>query len=416
MTKPAVGILSLGCCRNLVDSEAILGRLSGKGYAIADMQEAGVAIVNTCAFIDDAKRESIEAILSLIDLKREGKLKRIIVAGCLAQRYRATLQRSFPEVDAFVGSLSLNHAERRYSLTPRHFAYLKICEGCVHSCSYCVIPRLKGRFTSLTQAEVLRKVARFNKAHLSELNVIGQDITGWGIDRTGSAGLPQLLRKMVEQSPSIGWIRLLYLYPGALLEEVLSVIRDSPRMCKYIDLPLQHVNDRILRLMNRTTTKKDILHLIARVRKVLPGAAIRTSLIVGFPSETDKEFKELCDFIEDVRFERLGAFLYSREETTPAYGFKGQIAQRVKAERFDAVMSLQQSVARSVNDAFLGRTIPVLIDEREDDHYLGRSEWDAPEVDGSVVVTSARPLSPGEFVKVRVTETREYDLIGEVMP
>jgi ribosomal protein S12 methylthiotransferase len=408
-----IGILSLGCPRNLVDSENVLGRLNLKGFPIVDMAQADVAIVNTCAFIEDAKRESIDAILDLVKLKREGALKKIIVYGCLAQRYGKTLKKELPEVDAFVGRVSLNHELKRFDITPRHYAYLKICEGCINNCSFCIIPKIKGRFTSLDMDSVLEKVDKFDKDKVSEINIIGQDISGYGVDLYGSIKLAEILEKIVKKAKNIGWVRLLYLNPNRITDELLQVIRDEPKICKYADLPIQHINDRILKLMNRRTKKSDILRLIEKIRKEVPSISLRTSLIVGFPSETDSDFRELLDFIEEARFERLGAFIYSREEGTPAYDFKKQLPEKVKIGRLNAVMSLQQKISQGINKKFLGKVLDVLIDEKEGSLYLGRSQYDAPEVDGIVYVHSKRALKPGEFVKVKITDTLEYDLIGE---
>jgi len=408
-----IGILSLGCPRNLVDSESVLGRLSLKGYKVVDMDKADIGIVNTCAFIEDAKAESVDAILDLIDLKRNGKLKKIIVYGCLAQRYQEKLVEELPEIDAFVGIPSLNHGLKRYPITPKHYVYLKICEGCINRCSYCIIPKIKPHFQSLKIYSVLEKLEAFTKGKVSELNIIGQDITGYGKDLYGAYRLPQLLKRIVNKAKNIGWIRLLYLYPGRVSDELLGLIADSPVVCKYIDLPLQHINNRILKLMNRQTQKKDILGLIDKIRKRIPGVAIRTSLIVGFPSETEKEFEELLKFVEEVKFERLGVFIYSREEDTRAFNLKQQISQKIKSQRFNALMSRQQMVSEEINQKFLGKTIEVLIDEKEEDVYLGRSQYDAPEVDGQVFVKSKRLLKPGDFVQTRITDTLEYDLVGE---
>ncbi|MFH1398180.1 MAG: MiaB/RimO family radical SAM methylthiotransferase [Candidatus Omnitrophota bacterium] len=413
MGKAKIGILSLGCPRNLVDSEGILGRLNLKKYEITDIENADVGILNTCAFIKDAQAESVEAILDLIKLKKKLGLKKIIVYGCLVQRYQDELRREFPEVDAFVGKISIDSDRKRYALTPKHFAYLKICEGCINNCSYCVIPKIKGKFISLEPDAVLDRAGSLNKQGVSELNIIGQDISGYGLDLCGSLKLPLLVKKILKVTPGIGWVRLLYLNPKRLSDELLKVIRDEPRVCKYIDLPIQHINSRILKLMNRQVTQKEIFNLIEKVRKAIPGVAIRTSVIAGFPSETDKEFKELLDFIKEVKFERLGAFTYSREEGTPAYGFKGQIPGKIKSARFNLVMSSQQLISEEINSKLLGKTIDVLIDEQEGDSYLGRSQYDAPEVDGLVYVRSTRKLKPGDFVKAKVRDTLEYDLVCE---
>ena len=409
-----VGILSLGCPRNLVDSETILGRLHLKGYDIVDIDKAEVAIVNTCAFVDDAKRESIDAILDLIQAKKEGRLKKIIVQGCLSQRYKDELIKELPEVDAFVGKVFLNSGSERFAITPRHFAYLKICEGCINSCSYCVIPKIKGKFVSLDEDAIIRKAVEFDKEGISELNIIGQDITGFGIDLKGKTDLSSILKKIVKAARHIGWFRLLYLYPSRVDDSLLKVIKDEPRVCKYIDLPIQHINDRVLKLMNRGTNKKEIIALIDKIRKTIPGVAIRSSVIAGFPTETEKEFRELFDFIKEVKFERLGAFVYSREEGTKAYRMKGQLPDKVKQERFNEIMQLQQGVSREANRKFLGEKLEVLIDLKEGSSYLGRTQYDAPDVDGQVYISSNKALKTGDFVKAVITDTLEYDLVGEV--
>lgn len=408
-----VGILSLGCPRNLVDSESILARLKRSGHRIVEMERAEVGLVNTCAFIEEARAESVEAILELVDLKKKGRLKKIIVYGCLAQRYKERLRRELPEVDAFVGRVSLNHEAESYRLTPGHYAYLKICEGCINRCSYCAIPGIKGKFASLDIQAVLDKVRRLDSEKTREINIVGQDITGYGLDLYRRAKLAELLKKISSAAKNISWIRLLYLYPSRVSDELLEVIKDEPRLCKYIDLPLQHINRRILKLMRRQTTPGDIRKLISKIRKKLPGAAIRTSLIVGFPSETDQEFRELMDFIQEVQFERLGAFVYSREEGTAAWSLKGQVAEKVKRERFSALMSKQQEIAALVNARFLGREMDVLIDSEESGAYLARSEYDAPEVDGMVYLNSKKRLAPGDMVRARITDTLEYDLVAE---
>lgn len=411
--KYKIGVLSLGCPRNLVDSESILSRLNLKGYSIVDMEEADIGLINTCAFIDDAKTESIDAILDLIDLKKQGRLKKIIVYGCLVQRYKYALRKELSEIDAWVGRISLNHAKHTFSLTPKQYAYLKICEGCINNCSYCIIPKIKGRFTSMDMDSVLKRVEELNGNKISELNIIGQDITGYGMDLYGKARLVELLKRIIKVAKNIQRLRLLYLYPSRVTDELLELVRQEQKICKYIDLPIQHINDRILRLMHRQTSKKDILSLIDKIRKEIPDAAIRTSLIVGFPTERDEEFKELVEFIQDIRFERLGVFIYSREEGTPAYRLKGQIPEKIKQERLDTIMSLQQRISQEINREFLGKIMDVLIDEKEQDHYLGRSQHDAPEVDGIVYVKSKRTLKPGDFIKVKIIDTLEYDLVGE---
>jgi ribosomal protein S12 methylthiotransferase len=412
--KQKIGILTLGCPRNLVDAEALAGRLNFKDYSIVDdIAQAQVVLVNTCAFIQEAKRESIDAILDLIQLKKQGKLKKIIVYGCLAQRYK-NLAKDLPEVDAFVGTLGLNHESKRFALTPKHYAYLKICEGCINQCSYCVIPKIKGSLESLDTPAIIRKVKRFNQEKISELNVIGQDITGFGMDTFGKSQLTGLLRKIISDAPDIGWIRLLYLNPERITNELLKLIATSVRVCKYIDLPIQHINNRILQLMHRAITKEEIIALIKKIRKTIPGVYLRTSLIVGFPSETENEFNELLEFVNQAKFERLGAFIYSREEGTSAYNFKGQIPQQLKQERFNKIMSAQCQIASAVNAKFLGKIISVLVEEKQDGAYIGRSQGDAPEVDGVVYINTKQSLSIGKFIQVKIIDTLEYDLVGEL--
>jgi len=420
--KCRVGVVSLGCPRNLVDSESLLGRLKLKNCSIVDIQQAEVAIVNTCSFIEEAKQEAIQTILDLAELKKEGRLRKIIVYGCLVQRYREILLKEIPEVDAYIGTPSINHSAERFSLTPSHYAYLKICEGCVNKCSYCIIPKIKGRIKSLDIEGVLKRAKLLDRQGVSELNIIGQDISGYGLDLYKQRALPDLLKRILEVIKNISWIRLLYLYPQDIIDSLLELMLQDGRILRYIDLPIQHINGRILKLMNRKTKRDEILRLIERIRKRVPDAAIRTSIIVGFPSETEEEFSELLCFIRDVKFERLGAFIYSREEGTPAYDMGGQIPQRIKSQRFNAVMSAQQEVSSSVNSKFLGRSIEVLIEakkEEEDrgdkqDLYLGRTRYDAPEVDGLVFVNSAKKLEAGMIKKVKITDTLEYDLVGEV--
>ncbi len=411
--KPRIGILSLGCPRNLVDSEDILGRLFKKGYEIVDIDKAQVAIVNTCAFIEEAKQESIEAILDLVELKKKGKLRKVIVYGCLPQRYKSILSKELSEVDAFIGKVSLNNGLNRFAITPKHYAYLKICEGCVNLCSFCVIPKIKGRLSSLSLDSIISKVEQFSKDRISELNIVGQDITGYGIDLKGDLNIAKLVGKIIKKAKNIGWIRLLYLNPARLDEDLLKLISKEEKICKYVDLPIQHINNRILKLMNRKITRDEIVRVIDKVRKNVPGVALRTSVITGFPGETDKEFLELLEFIKEAKFERLGAFKYSREEGTRAYDFKGQVPEAVKSDRFNQIMSLQQKVSTEVNSKFIGKILKVLVDGCENGSYIGRSEFDAPEVDGLVYIKSERMLKPGEFINLKVTDTLEYDLVGE---
>lgn len=421
-----VGILSLGCARNLVDSEVILDRLKQKGCQIIDLDSpecsffegkdrADVTLVNTCAFIKEATEESIQAILDLIQLKKEGRIKKIIVAGCLSQRYKDELIRYLPEVDAFLGVLSLNHSPRCFHLTPSHFTYVKICEGCVDNCSFCVIPKIKPKFTSRSPESIISEVKILDSQGLSEINLIGQDITAYGWDLCREFRLVNLIKQILNNCKKINWIRLLYLSPQRTSDELIELIASSWRIVKYVDLPLQHINDRILKLMRRDTNSYQILKLIEKIRKKIPDVAIRSSLIVGFPTETDREFGQLLDFIKEIKFERLGLFMYSREEGTKAYSFTAQVPERVKVERYNTIMSCQQGIAREINQRWQGRILKALIEEKKEDGlYIGRSQHDAPEVDGLVYIKSKKDLSIGSFVDIKIIDTLEYDLVGEL--
>ncbi|MBU3933213.1 MAG: 30S ribosomal protein S12 methylthiotransferase RimO [Candidatus Omnitrophica bacterium] len=439
-------MLSLGCARNLVDAEVILGYLKEAGFTVSfEIAQADVAIVNTCCFIREAEEESIDVILKLCRLKEEGKITRIIVCGCLAQRYKRELLNELKEVDAFVGvggidkiaavvkqllngrrSLGVfgrpeflyTHRSPRIFFTPGHFAYVKISEGCNHRCSYCIIPTLRGKYRSRPMDSILKEgEALLNKRLVSEINLIGQDTTMYGQDLYAQNRIAELLAKLAGKAKA-RWVRLLYAHPKHFSQKLMSVIRDEPSICKYIDLPIQHINDKILEKMNRRTSRKEILSLIERARKEIPEIAIRTTLIVGFPGETDKQFRELLDFIRDAKFERLGLFKYSRQADTLAYDFGRQVPEKIKQSRYDEALSLQQDISTKINQGFLGRELRVLIDEQDTQDkglFLGRSEADAPEVDGCVYVHSKKRLKTGDFVQVKIIDTLEYDLVGEAL-
>ncbi len=444
--KTKIGMLSLGCARNLVDAEIILGYLKEAGFAVSsEITEADVAIVNTYCFIHEAEEESIDTILKLCQLKEEKKINKIIVCGCLVQKHKDELFDELKEVDALISAGGINrvvdvvkqllagrrslgefappeflytHLSPRVFLTPRHFAYVKICEGCNNRCSYCIIPSLRGRYRSrpinsiLKEAEIL-----FNRRRVSEINLIGQDTTMYGQDLYGRVRLAKLLTKLSAKAKG-RWIRLLYTHPAHFSKELIKVIKEEPTICKYIDLPIQHINDKILKNMNRRVFRKEILSLIKRLREEIPGLAIRTTLIVGFPGETDQQFKELLNFIKDMKFERLGLFKYSREADTPAYDFTQQIPEKVKQSRYDQTLSLQQGISTKISESFLGKELDVIIDEQDIQDkslFLGRTQYDAPEVDGCVYVKSKKGLKTGNFVRVKITDTLEYDLVGELI-
>ena len=413
-------MINLGCTRNLVDAQIILGNLKRQGWTIADVDHSEVVIINTCAFVEDAKKESIEAIWDLIESKRKGKIKKVIVAGCLTERYGQELLKEFKDIDAIVGvqQLERDHVPEQVLLTANHSAYLKICESCYNACSFCVIPHIKGRFISRRIDSIVEEVRQMDQRGVKELNIIGQDITAYGIDIYKEKSLTRLLREIVSVSPHIPWIRLLYTFPGHVTDDLIEFIAEEEKICNYIDLPLQHINDRILKRMNRNITKDQTLRLIEKIRKKIPRGILRTTLITGFPSETEEEFEELLRFIKEVRFERLGVFAYSREEGTSAYEMKDQIPENIKKQRRDILMSVQQDISRGYQESFIGQKIPVMIDESVNDSkdtYLGRTQHDAPDVDGVVFVHSPKPLPPGDFVSVRIVDAYEYDLVGEVL-
>ena len=441
-----VGIISLGCSRNLVDSEVILGSLKKLGFEVTDV-ESGVdlCVINTCAFIDAAREESVDAILQAAQLKKEGKVGRLVVCGCLPQLYKEKLLKELPEADLVLGTsdfhkigsllsglkkrerfaeisdnLNYIYDERspRLILTPGHYAYIKISEGCSNFCSYCIIARLRGAFRSRSIKSVIGEMEGLSAAgRLKEINLIGQDTTLFGIDRYGKATLGALLKKICGLKDSVRWVRVLYTHPAHYSDELISTIREEEKVCKYLDLPIQHANDKILKKMNRRTTKGEIKTLIEKLRKNIPGLTLRTSIIAGFPGESDADFKEVLDFMREVKFEKLGAFIYSKEDLTRAARFQDQVPENVKKDRFDELMKLQQKVSARINRAFLGKTVDVLIDEKEagpKNVFLGRTQRDAPEVDGNVYVTG-RDIKVGNFYKVKITDTLEYDLVGEVV-
>ena len=440
--KIRVGIVSLGCPKTLVDSEVILGKAQGARYRVTqDIGQSDVVILNTCGFIKDAKEESIEALLKLLEMKKERRISGVIVMGCLVQRYAEELQKEFPEVDAFVGSgdymrvaevlkkvedgkkfVSVHKAgylaeadEKRIALTPPYSRYLKISEGCDHTCSFCVIPSLRGRYRSRSIADLVREAKQLAAEGAKELIVIGQDITKFGWDHAGKSLLPQLLEALGSVR-EVKWVRLLYTYPSTLTDEILQAFARSKQVCRYIDLPLQHISDKILKAMLRGGTKKQAVELIRKIRATIPEVVIRTSFIVGFPGETEEDFEELLEFMREAKFERLGIFRYSQEEGSPAAVLPDQVPEKIKEERFHRAMQLQQEIVREVNRSFIGRELRVLMetqDEKDPERWTGRSYMDAPEIDGSVLVRTRKALSVGKFYTVKITDIQDYDLIGQ---
>ena len=442
-----IGIKSLGCPKNFVDTEVICGILRENGYQISGkIDNSDIVIINTCSFIRDAVEESIEEILNLVKLKKEGKIKHIIVTGCLPQRYKDdNLSQELPEVDAFLGTGDLleidkvtknilqgeqiykvspkpnflyNHNTPRTILTPQHYAYIKISEGCQNNCSYCLIPKLRGNHRSRKMEDIIEEVKRLSEnQNLVEIILIGQDTTLYGIDLYGEYKLAELLKKLsLLKLNNLKWIRLLYTHPVHYNDELIEVVASYPKICSYLDLPLQHISDKILRRMNRPIEKSKVISLINKLRDRIPNLTLRTTFIVGFPGETDKDFEELLSFVKEFRFERLGAFIFSREEGTSAYDFPQQIPMRIKKERLKELMLTQQSISKEINSSYIGKEVKVLVDEIQSGEpkiAIGRTKGDAPEIDGKVVIRGDK-IQVGKFIKVKVTEASEYDLVGEI--
>lgn len=435
-------ISTLGCAKNLVDSEMMLGTLVKNDYLqTGSIMDADIAIVNTCGFIEAAKEESINEILELAQYKERGNLKYLIVTGCLAQRYSDELLSEIPEIDIVLGTTSFDMilekieelkggirsslitdidkhiAEEipRSLLTDTFSAYIKIAEGCDNHCTYCIIPKLRGKYRSRRQEDILKEARQLAKNGVKELIVIAQDTTKYGLDIYGKKAISDLMRELNEIE-GLKWIRILYSYPEDVDAEFVKAVKECEKVLPYFDMPVQHANDAILKLMNRKTSKQQIKENIDRIRKEIPEASIRTSIIVGFPTETQEQFDELCEFVKEVKFDRLGVFAYSREEDTPAAILEGQIDEDIKQERKNRLMEIQQGISYEKNKTFVGSTLEVMIDEKvEDGLYEGRSYRDMMEIDGLVFVKTQEDLKKGQFVNVNITEALEYDLTGELI-
>lgn len=416
-----VGIVTLGCARNTVDSEKVLADARRQGAVVCAPQKASTVILNTCGFTEEAKAESLKTLSELIALKKAGKIREIFVRGCLSERYQEILRDHYPDVDQFSGLADFkDFFDPLARLTLKYTAYIKIAEGCANHCSFCAIPLIKGALRSRPAGAIVREARFLEDQGVRELNIIGQDITLYGSQGTGRAKgpLPLLwLLKDILKNTKIPWVRILYLHPRRVTDDLIDFMVSEKRMCPAIDLPLQHVSDRILRLMNRGITQKEIFFLIEKMRKKIPDVALRTSLIAGFPSETKKEFRELCAFIERVKFDRLGVFAYSREEGTRAYHFAKQVTSKIKSERRGILMSLQARISRQKLHGRIGRFEEVLVERatKKPFAYMGRTRRDAPEVDGIFLLSSRKRRCPGELVTCRVTGATVHDLRGEVV-
>ncbi len=423
--RTKVHVITMGCAKNVVDSEKLMAQLALNGIELTPRAEdAEIAVINTCGFIDAAKRESIDAIIGQVKRKNRGSLRKVIAIGCLTERYGAELRKEIPEVDRFFGTDSLEGVIRelggrlrtellgeRVLTNPSHYAFLKISEGCDNPCSFCAIPLMRGRYAGRREEEVIAEAERLAAKGVRELIMIGQDTTYFGADGGGKRRLAGLVERLAGLQ-GIAWVRLMYAYPAKFPLDVLEVMAGHPHVCKYLDLPIQHVSDGVLRSMRRGITGRSLRTLIDTVRDRVPGIALRTTLIVGYPAEGEKEFEELLEFVRSVRFDRLGVFAYSPEEGTAAYALGDPVSAEEKERRRALIMEVQQEISAGRNQAMIGTRRTVLIDEVEGQHAVGRTESDAPEIDNEVHVTSPDPLSPGEFVAVDIEGASEYDVYG----
>ena len=427
--KKTIDIISLGCSKNLVDSEVLMGLMEANGYLCTHDSEdpqGDIVVVNTCGFINDAKEESINTILEFAQAKTEGRIEKLFVMGCLSERYLADLEKEIPEVDGWYGKFNykqllkdLEGAEtqvcegKRHVTTPRHYAYLKISEGCDRHCAYCAIPLITGRHQSRPMDEILDEVRQLVADGTKEFNVIAQELTYYGVDIDGKQHIAELIEKMAD-IPGVEWIRLHYAYPAHFPWDLLRVMREKQNVCKYLDIALQHISDNMLSRMQRHVTKEETYELIRKMREEVPGIHIRTTLMVGFPGETEKDFEELKAFVKWARFERMGAFAYSEEEGTYSeQHYDDDVAEDVKQARLDKIMRIQQNISAELEAEKVGQTLKVIIDRQEGDYYVGRTEFCSPEVDPEVLIpTEEKKLKIGEFYDVRITDSEEFDLYG----
>jgi len=433
-TKPIaplkINVITLGCSKNLTDSEVLLKQLDHAKFQIShdssDMNH-DIVIVNTCGFINDAKKESIDTILELVAAKKHGNVKKIIVSGCLSARYFEELKKEIPEVDAYFGvnsfkeilafigkDLKYDLLDERILTTPNHYAYLKIAEGCDRSCSFCAIPLIRGKHISKPIENIVHEATLLADKGVKELILIAQDLTYYGVDIYKKRKLAHLLEKLAKVN-NIEWIRLQYAYPAAFPMDVLKVINSHNNICKYLDIPFQHISDRLLKSMNRGIDSNETYKLIETIRKEVSGVVLRTSLIVGYPGETEKEFNELLEFVNTVKFDRLGVFKYSHEEGTNAYNLKDNISNTLKQQRAEKLMQLQETISYEKNEALVGKTLKVIIDRIEGDHFVGRTEYDSPEVDNEVLIPLSSENIIGEFENVMITDAEAFDLYGEII-
>ena len=427
--KNKVSVITLGCSKNIVDSERLMKQLQlNKVLLMEDPEDADTVIINTCGFIERAKEESINTILNAVSLKSKGKLNKVIVAGCLSQRYKEELAKDIPEVDVYFGTedyegilkelggeLKYNLLGERLLTTPSHTAYLKISEGCDHPCSFCAIPLMRGQHKSKPMEDLIKETEFLANNGTKELIIIAQDTTDYGKDIYGKKNLAELL-KTLSKVVGIEWIRLMYAYPSRFSTDVMEEIASNEKICNYVDIPLQHISDNVLRSMRRGVTAAQTKKLLNRLRSSIPALTLRTTLLTGYPNETEDDFKELCDFVGETRFDRIGTFTFSVEDNTSSYILGDPVHQKIKEERRDILMEIQKDISAELNSAFIGKKLRILVEAKEGDFYIGRSYRDAPEVDGEVLIPNKNNiLTPGDFYDVRVYDSNEYDLFADVI-
>jgi len=432
MKKKKINVVTLGCSKNIVDSEKLLGQIRAGGYSIAhnsDDLNAETVIINTCGFINDAKEESIDTILRYVKAKESGQIRNLYVIGCLSERYMNELRKEIPEVSRYFGVHSLqdilgelkiefrNELRNGRTLTsPGHFAYLKVSEGCDRTCAFCAIPGIRGKCISRKIEDIVEEAINLAGMGVKELILVAQDLSYYGLDLYKKQKLPELLTELLKTG-SFEWIRLHYLYPANFPEDLISIIRDNPRICRYIDIPVQHISDKMLSLMKRSHDRKETEQILNLLRQELPDAAIRTTLIAGHPGETENEFLELKEFIREFRFDRLGVFAYSHEEDTFSYNnYKDEVPDEVKSSRVSELMELQQSISAELNERYIGKILKVIIDRREGDFFAGRTEFDSPEVDQEVLIPVDYNLTAGNFYDIIITQSADFDLFGTPLP
>lgn len=423
-----INIVTLGCSKNVYDSEVLMGQLEANGKQVVHEEKGDVVVINTCGFIDNAKEESINTILEYVDLKNQGKVEKVFVTGCLSERYKPDLIREIPDVDQYFGTrdlpILLKHlgadykhelVGERLTTTPKHYAYLKISEGCDRPCSFCAIPLMRGGHISTPIEKLVTETQKLAKKGVKELILIAQDLTFYGLDIYKKRALGDLLKALIEVE-GIEWIRLHYAFPTGFPEDVLDIVKTEPKICNYIDIPLQHINTELLKAMKRGTTFEKTNALLDKFREKVPDMAIRTTLIVGFPGETEEKFEELKQWVRDQRFDRLGCFTYSHEENTTAFVLEDNIADEVKQQRVEEIMAIQQQISWEKNQEKVGKVFRCIFDRKEGDYFVGRTEYDSPDVDNTVLVPAENIYLPiGEFAQVKITSAEDYDLIGELV-